>query len=308
MLADLMLEHGQREFSDAWGAQNWREFAAILSKAQKFVLDRSLGDVLGDMPRKEVRAALPFCRLPFPTVWIEIAQADRAAFCRLPVTEGLYQPVRVGVLCEQAGDDPGEFYASLIWSFSPADTSRQFMQSPVNMSSGALYVNANLPHTYRDKGDTGPGLDEPFTAEPIISRYFRAFLEEVSTEQPDLLETFKAGINNDWQGEIWFWLAALAMLNARNGARSIPRPVAPALAKARRKAGKPALMDYHELTIRLTPGEARERRASGPRSAQHAHVVRGHFKVRKTGIYWWSPHIRGELTGGFTGKHYKVKA
>ena len=89
---------------------------------------------------------------------------------------------------------------------------------------------------------------------------------------------------------------------------TIPRPAAPKLNKARAKAGKPALMDYHELTLRLSPGELREAHARGVRGPSHAHMVRGHFKVRATGVYWWRPFIRGDMAEGFTEKRYRVKA
>ena len=35
----------------------------------------------------------------------------------------------------------------------------------------------------------------------------------------------------------------------------------------------------------------------------------GHFKVRATGVYWWSPHQRGSSTRGEVGRtHYTVDA
>jgi hypothetical protein len=42
-----------------------------------------------------------------------------------------------------------------------------------------------------------------------------------------------------------------------------------------------------------------------------AHMVRGHFKVRRrqdgtAGIYWWSSHLRGRLDHGFVDKSYAV--
>jgi hypothetical protein len=36
-----------------------------------------------------------------------------------------------------------------------------------------------------------------------------------------------------------------------------------------------------------------------------AHPVRGHWKLRSTGLFWWSPFIRG--TGSVRSKPYLVR-
>jgi hypothetical protein len=36
------------------------------------------------------------------------------------------------------------------------------------------------------------------------------------------------------------------------------------------------------------------------------HSVIGHFKVRKTGIFWWSPHLRGNYKNGISAKAYRI--
>ena len=105
-----------------------------LRDAQKFSLDRSIGEVAGDMPRQAVRDALPFCRLPYPLCWLEIAQQDRPffaeAFTHGPNHSGgrTYQPLRVGILCEQQGDNPQRFWATLAWTYSTADQLTQGLE------------------------------------------------------------------------------------------------------------------------------------------------------------------------------------
>ena len=87
-------------------------------------------------------------------------------------------------------------------------------------------------------------------------------------------------------------------------------PAPEALNRSRSKAGKPPLVDYHQLTLRIGASDAPRRRMDPyghDRAAQRAHTVRGHFKIRKTGVYWWRPFIRGEVAEGFVGKSYKVK-
>ena len=43
------------------------------------------------------------------------------------------------------------------------------------------------------------------------------------------------------------------------------------------------------------------------RNDSRLHMVRGHFKRRKTGIYWWSSFLRGSEQLGLVAKDYQVK-
>jgi hypothetical protein len=57
------------------------------------------------------------------------------------------------------------------------------------------------------------------------------------------------------------------------------------------------LLDYTHIGIRLTRAlGARAGMAADPRQAARLHLVRGHFKIRKSGVYWWSPFARGQGT------------
>ena len=282
-------------------------YQAKLRTAQKFALDRSIGEVAGDMSRPAVQAMIPFCRLPFPTCWIEIAQQDRPrfaeAFTHGPNHSGgrTYQPLRVGILCEQQGDNPQRFWATLAWSYSAADQLQQglepltprFARQPCR--SGAARAD--------------PEAGEPFYLTMLAAPYMAETMQRIADVDPAVADQLAHNANHDWAGEPWFWLAVLALLNAKNGARSEFRPAAPALNRSRVKAGKPPLIDYHQLTLRTgprdAPGRAIEASAAG-RAAMRAHAVRGHFKIRKTGAYWWSPFIRGDVSEGFANKRYKV--
>lgn len=88
-------------------------------------------------------------------------------------------------------------------------------------------------------------------------------------------------------------LPALILLNCRN---AVDREVveAPAkLNKARAAKGKPPISEYHNVKIHLSPSKRRIYEAhGGSRSPSAGGLVIGHFKVRQTGIWWWSPHFR----------------
>ena len=306
MLADLALDPSYDYGPLGHGMKLWQR---KLRDAQKFVIDRDLASVIDAMPRSDVGAAMPFCRLPFPVCWIEVAHMDRPRFAAKGVATDLFMPVRVGILCEQAGDDPRQFWATLCWSFSDADTRRQSEEQKIpNLAPLSVCIQA----CYLDTGTPGhwpasvrhEAYDAPFTLDPLWAPYWRSTLEKVTA---DGLVTIAKNAENDWQGEIWFWLGALALVNARNGVDSSLRPAEPRLNRARLKAGKPALVDYHQLTLRVAHRSGSEAREGGSGGHMRAHTVRGHFKVRKTGIFWWSHFMRGDVAEGFAGKRYKVK-
>jgi hypothetical protein len=311
MLADQLLnpEH-IKAYHVAGDFKGYATWANILQGAAKFVIDRDLAQVIDDMPRKDVGAAMPFCRLPFPVCWIEVAQNDRPRFANMPLAEGHFKPIRVGLLCEQAAD-PTKFWATIAWSYSDADTMRQreaFNDSklpPINVCPVGLYVDTSRPsdpmkHAY----DASGSFTAPFDFMLAIAPYWKQYINMLGEDGVKLIGS---NAENDWQGEPWFWLAAFALINARNGVASTYRPTPPKLNKARLKAGKAPLADYHQLTLRGRHSASQGSGIGQSDAHMRAHTVRGHFKVRKTGIYWWRPFMRGDVAEGFARKDYKVK-
>ncbi len=99
----------------------------------------------------------------------------------------------------------------------------------------------------------------------------------------------------------------LIMINCKNLLTS--REVVPSarLQKARMRRGKQPLFSHKILDISLTRSQANRAASQGMTRAQmRLHMVRGHFKVKKTGIYWWSPFIRGSKEAGLVTKDYAV--
>jgi hypothetical protein len=94
--------------------------------------------------------------------------------------------------------------------------------------------------------------------------------------------------------------AVVLLLNSKNltGVTAADTPSAK-LQRARAKCGKPPLLDYSRIDIRLSGYMARHAgQAADPRSPLRLHVVRGHFKIRKTGVFWWSAYARGDAEIG----------
>lgn len=90
-------------------------------------------------------------------------------------------------------------------------------------------------------------------------------------------------------------LPALILLNCRN---AVEREVVPApekLNKKRVQKGRPPIREYETVKVHLSGSGRRAlaKHGSSFTKARDGGLVIGHFKVRKTGIFWWGFHVRG---------------
>jgi len=78
------------------------------------------------------------------------------------------------------------------------------------------------------------------------------------------------------------------------------------LNKNRIKNGKLPLVSYHEIVLKNSKKQFKP--TEGDIGYHNRiHLCRGHYKERKSGIYWWSQHIRGKNKEGKIEKSYTVK-
>jgi len=117
--------------------------------------------------------------------------------------------------------------------------------------------------------------------------------------RPDLVKQFVASWEGDVQGEGTFVECFLAMLNSKNPVVEHSHPDLSKLNKQRVRKGKAPLLDYARTRLTMSRSQARIAQAHGvDREAARQHLVRGHFKIRKSGVYWWSPFLRGDARKG----------
>lgn len=103
-----------------------------------------------------------------------------------------------------------------------------------------------------------------------------------------------------------FVFAFLSALNCSNVTRVESLPPLK-LQKARAKRGKKPLFSYWTLEIHL-PKRAKENTTAGEtHAAKRLHLCRGHMKKRKTGYFWWQPHVRGDKKLGMVHKEYVLR-
>src|SRR5690606_7069330 len=100
-------------------------------------------------------------------------------------------------------------------------------------------------------------------------------------------------------------LPALILLNCRNAVDVEKVPAPEKLNKQRAKKGRAPVAEHHLVKVHLSPTRKKVYEARGGTARNvRGGLVMGHFKVRKGGIFWWSPHWRGSPTEATSPKTY----
>lgn len=280
---------------------------ACLRGAHKYVLApdfTAAADGLVDN-RRELERIAPFCRLPSSICWFEWAQADRPHFKDAPihVPEFQAQPKRVGFLLIAPKPDKLWSWAThLMWSMAgPPRPGHEMIWTPNNASIITVAIDTKDGYPNSDAYTDGT-LSK--MVEVVLSPFCPA----------DAREMFDAGdhrlintMQSDWGGEVRFLFAMLGLFNARNVMETQPVDNTH-YNKKRAKAGQKPLESHTVLKIRAMHRRSLiGQRGKGTHADIREHFVSGHWKTRKTGLFWWNPFWRGNpVHGKVTHDHYDV--
>jgi len=312
VLADQLIE--DRVLREGMGAGHARLVSDIRG-AHRFDLSDNFAaaadEIMRSTPQSVVKA-FPLARLPHRLCWLETAYAARSAFVNGQNMGEIYRKdlSRIGILLRALDDDGLHWESHLAWNFRTGDCSLCVISMNINLRDDAPPMNPPFPASYYEKGGRSRADAEALAAianrtRPIVSSYHKEILaaQGLMTERA-MEQLYKVSVG-DWAGEQEYWIAAVALMNGRNVAAIERGPDMSKLSKARRRQGRPEPLDYSVCKIapRIL---SRQGGASGDAGSVRAHFVRGHFKVRSSGIHWWSPHVRGDASAGFVGKRYEV--
>jgi hypothetical protein len=240
-----------------------------LSKAPKLILSADFA-IAADQFRNDfdnLERGRQFCRLPFDECWIEFAEADRSAARRTITTpESMARKKRIGYLLTNTDHD-GAFAGRIFISIEQA------------MRPGASWITAPVDVRY-----------DPHTASFDTAYRHR----EIYAAGRDALAW--------WRGEPRYLTAVLELLQSKN-ATEVALVDLSQLNRQRARRNNSLLFSYHLVSI---PARYRQRHIADGSSGQgiRAHYVRGHFKVRRTGIFFWSAYQRGNPALGRVHKDY----
>jgi hypothetical protein len=271
--------------------------------------------------------ALPLCRLPFARTWFEWPGQDPAGGPPITVGPERYAPVprRVGAMVtvdesrqrgvmtwawftkeENQGINVCPLSFTFDWreDFEPLDdlvldACRRFGISKAEAER--LDYESTVAKLPRMRGVSPQQMVEDRDRFGLVWSPYAAQFRTVYERKHGPIDPshmlWKAAIG-DITGEPGMLQCVILLLNSRNMTAAQVVPAPERLNRQRERKGKPPLLDYTTIRIKLSRTMTARAGAAGERSPSRMHVVSGHFKVRKSGVYWWSDHARGDPTQG----------
>jgi hypothetical protein len=327
MLVDDLIGNAGSSDDRAFGGA-FTEFAKALRVAQRFDLSPEVmrsAYTIAHSPIGGQLRALPLTKLPFRLCWFEWP----GGFAGIPSERtDLYAPVpkRLGAL---VGTDESLQRGSMVYAWRHDDQGMNLCPLAVtfdwrpepaplpDLSHSNLWGERVSDQALRDLAVKFPRL-RGATREDIVADHERfgiivnpimqAFMDNAAKNRPAGFAKLTHAAEQDIKGEPVLLRAALMLMNSRNLASHEKRPAPPRLNAARARRGKAPLLEYTHVHIRLTRALGqRAGMAADPRAPARLHLVRGHFKIRAGGIFWWAPHARGHaFQGEVKTQHHSV--
>ena len=321
----------------------YRAFAEGVEQAQRFVVTTEALGITNSLAYGRpttLLSAMQVVRSPYPKVWFEYEQADASEARRRydgddprPLEDHESRIRRVGILVETIGDERS-YIAMPVVQFvdggfrlmmhcgtadfaedAPRDGvwTRRFDDAK-QLAYDRLTGRSELARR-REKHLADP--KERSAMMEYLGRFGYAVMPHMAEQLrmvglPASTVTGLSGAGEEINYAGWAAREAaktLVLHNLKNGVEVRAAALSDEAQRTRRRLNRPPLLDHHVLGLRLPRHIVREEAGgfSGDAEDMRAHWVRGHLKVRSTGVYWWSPHIRGEPALGFVDKTYALR-
>jgi hypothetical protein len=319
---------GLSDFTRRWTMEGFDNLRPLIKGAHKFVLDDSVAAACEHIRQgrpTSIQAAMEFAAVPFPVTWVE--WAGNAVSGTRHLRGGTSVPRRVGMLLDTS--DPRAGSAHLFWSMpaplnqlrvSPAMVMFDFTRTIIPQMRREMFpeIKHEVP-TADELRELMPHkakwLNQPAEVEALANSGDDGFLMPSTAVMGSLGPklTAEAGValtkeaQSDWEGEVGFLKAVLIMMNCRNAVESEAAAEQPRLNRKRALAGKLPLFEHRVIRMKLRGPERRGTAGTGEGGRMRAHLVRGHFKVRKTGVFFWTPFVRGDALLGTIRSRYEVR-
>lgn len=263
--------------------------------------------------------AIQLCRLPFHTCWFEWSCGDAETLLRPGDTSPV--PRRTGVLLEDMYGDKLWIRATYVFwhrleNLEPGLSGASRGIAPCAVSYIANFADLDEHWLGVEKkvwpngrpfypGDYSDVCVDPAEADALRQLLRRTFSQSCTYMEPLLKqlspeerEAALAASSADLLGEPQVLMAALSLINSRSGVSKEAVDLQK-LNRQRTKGGKLPLLSYSTVKMKLSRRDSRIAQSEGTEPAMiRQHIVRGHFKIRKSGIYWWRPYLRGTSEAG----------
>ena len=130
---------------------------------------------------------------------------------------------------------------------------------------------------------------------PEILHMFWLPLFQEGEPTKDNLDYYVELAQYDLKCEWRFILSLLILLNSRNVIEIGVESDMSKVNKARLKRGVQPLMSYREINLNMSRVQKRRLGVGVNLKDLQKHIVSGHWKVRKHGVYWWNDFVRGNI-------------
>lgn len=300
------------------------DVGASVAKAVPFEIQPDVGRIAHAIQESSGAKLLTihdFCRVPFKSTWFEWVgpsasfgtsmKEDSRSDSEAP------RPDRCGALVETLDDDMSVAMVTFAWvhknigvNVSPYCLLFDWKgEKRIPKFTNPMPLDEVRAAFGKHRNDSDEVLNELEARAEVLPnpRLIKLWLS-VQAMGPEYLAQFKYNALKDTEGEGGFVEGLLAALNSRNLVSVSEPDDMSRVNKARRRMGRPELLSFRTVRLSLSRNVER-RRSEGSGEAMPLHMVRGHFKVRKSGIYWWSPFWRGDAAAGVVSrKGYEVAA
>jgi hypothetical protein len=258
---------------------------SVVGDPQVFVTSPSLANEIQKLhDRSDFKFELKDIKLPYSNLFVEIPLTPEIHARRQQIT-GTRRIIRLGTHITSTQDGSCMFWP--VWEFDNGEVG--FGQIVLLLTCDPLPTSQPI-----NWGVLKSTIHLSFFPPPILLKVAMANKQHPAVVAARFNEMWVAHprMIDETVCEVSFLLAAWSIvINSKTGIRSTPvRRVAPSGAGRRLKE----LMNakYTVLSLSAVEGVCPRGQTTRRRDLS-AHFVRGHFKQRKSGIYWWQPFVRG---------------
>lgn len=264
----------------------YTQYAAILQNSVRFVLDRDAVMVISaiaNSSKNQLLTSLPLCRLPAKEMYIEFAFQDRLKWIEETGTKATkipeaQPPIKLGMLLFEL--DENNFVFHPCW----------------NMPDGLIVISSMAAKIY-----TGKDIEYADNVVDELARRLTYFvspsIKDIWNKLPKETQDYLWYLGEyDLAAEWRFCLGVLLAFNSKNIIEKTAKEDLSKINKLRAKNGKSPLLDYSTVKMHLSKILRRRTGVTPhtPSASIYAPFVIGHFKHRRTGLFWWTPHFRNK--------------
>lgn len=241
--------------------------------------------------KEDLLRLLPMAIPPYPRVCVEMPITDEIGKLRGGVlTEGTHNIYRVGAYIEtvKITEDKYGFSFSPYYEFETGFVStshillayydNQEMPNciPVQFPEIDITWNALFVPAFRKIQENGMSEKQLMETLEGSRDMFRSMVKEAAEELPNL------------------FIAWLVLLNSKSGVtKTKVREIYPNPKLGKRERNRRSRSAYTVVSLTDTENVNADSGVVTEKHIVSAHRVRGHFKAKKWGVFWWRPHVRG---------------